>query len=637
MAEKVEGAYGAEQIQVLDGLEHIRKRPGMYISSTDEKGLHHLVSEVVDNSIDEALAGYCDRVDVTINADGSCTVVDNGRGIPTAIHPKEGISTVEVVFTKVNAGGKFGGDSGYKVSSGLHGVGVKAVNALSEWLEVEVSQNGHVYKQVYNRGVAQRPLAIIGDTEKTGTKVTFFPDAEIFETVVFKYDTLKARLKELAFLNKGLTITLTDKREGKERSDSFFYQGGIRELVEEINKGSETLFETPLYFEEQDGTTVCEIALQYNESYNEVIYSYANNVNTIDGGTHVEGLKLALTKVINDAGRRLNILKESDRLTGEDVREGITAVVSVKLENAQFVSQTKDKLNNSFIRSFVSKCVAERFGTYIEEHPQEARELVLRCITAQKARDAARNARELTRRKGVLESTTLPGKLADCSDKRPELCEIYIVEGDSAGGTAKQGRDRRFQAILPLRGKILNVEKVRLNRVLENAEIKAMITAFGCGILDDFDESKLRYDRIISMTDAAVDGAHIRILLLTFLFRYMRPLIEHGHVYSAKPPLYKASVKGKEDVYLYSEEAKTAFDAENNNKVEYQRYKGLGEMSTEQLWDTTMNPATRTLVKVSMKDAVEADKMFSILMGESPALRRQFIEENATLVTDLDI
>lgn len=637
MAEKVEGAYGAEQIQVLDGLEHIRKRPGMYISSTDEKGLHHLVSEVVDNSIDEALAGYCDRVNVTINADGSCTVVDNGRGIPTAIHPKEGISTVEVVFTKVNAGGKFGGDSGYKVSSGLHGVGVKAVNALSEWLEVEVSQNGHVYKQVYNRGVAQRPLAIIGDTEKTGTKVTFFPDAEIFETVVFKYDTLKARLKELAFLNKGLTITLTDKREGKERSDSFFYQGGIRELVEEINKGSETLFETPLYFEEQDGTTVCEIALQYNESYNEVIYSYANNVNTIDGGTHVEGLKLALTKVINDAGRRLNILKESDRLTGEDVREGITAVVSVKLENAQFESQTKDKLNNSFIRSFVSKCVAERFGTYIEEHPQEARELVLRCITAQKARDAARNARELTRRKGVLESTTLPGKLADCSDKRPELCEIYIVEGDSAGGTAKQGRDRRFQAILPLRGKILNVEKVRLNRVLENAEIKAMITAFGCGILDDFDESKLRYDRIISMTDADVDGAHIRILLLTFLFRYMRPLIEHGHVYSAKPPLYKASVKGKEDVYLYSEEAKTAFDAENNNKVEYQRYKGLGEMSTEQLWDTTMNPATRTLVKVSMKDAVEADKMFSILMGESPALRRQFIEENATLVTDLDI
>ncbi len=637
MTEKVETAYGAEQIQVLDGLEHIRKRPGMYISSTDEKGLHHLVSEVVDNSIDEALAGYCDRVDVTINADGSCTVVDNGRGIPTEIHPKEGISTVEVVFTKVNAGGKFGGDSGYKVSSGLHGVGVKAVNALSEWLEAEVYQNGHVYRQVYNRGVPQRPLAIVGDTDRTGTKVTFFPDAEIFETIAFRYDILKIRLKELAFLNKGLTINLTDLRGETPKQDSFCYEGGIRELVEELNRGQQTLFETPLYFEDRDGTTVCEIALQYNEGYSEVIYSYANNVNTIDGGTHVEGLKLALTKVINDAGRKLNVLKESDKLTGEDVREGITAVVSVKLENAQFESQTKDKLNNSFIRPFVSKAVAEKFGTYLEEHPSEARELVLRCITAQKARDAARNARELTRRKGILETTTLPGKLADCSDKRPELCEIYIVEGDSAGGTAKQGRDRRFQAILPLRGKILNVEKVRLNRVLENAEIKAMITAFGCGILDDFDESKLRYDRIISMTDADVDGAHIRILLLTFLFRYMRPLIEHGHVYSAMPPLYKASVKGKEDVYLYSEEEKTAYDAENNNKVEYQRYKGLGEMSTEQLWDTTMNPATRTLIKVSMKDAMEADKMFSILMGESPALRRQFIEENATLVTDLDI
>ena len=637
MAEKVEGAYGAEQIQVLDGLEHIRKRPGMYISSTDERGLHHLVSEVVDNSIDEALAGYCDTIHVTINADGSCTVEDNGRGIPTAIHPKEGISTVEVVFTKVNAGGKFGGDSGYKVSSGLHGVGVKAVNALSEWLEAEVSQNGNVYKQVYNRGVPQRSLQIIGDTDKTGTKVTFFPDAEIFETIVFKYETLKGRLKELAFLNKGLTITLCDKRGETERKDSFCYEGGIRELVEEINKANNTLFSEPLYFEGQDGTTVCEIAMQYNESYNEVIYSYANNVNTIDGGTHVDGLKLALTKVINDAGKKLNVLKESDRLTGEDVREGITAVVSVKLENAQFESQTKDKLNNSFVRAFVSKCVSERFGTYIEEHPSEARELVLRCITAQKARDAARSARELTRRKGVLESTTLPGKLADCSDKRPELCEIYIVEGDSAGGTAKQGRDRRFQAILPLRGKILNVEKVRLNRVLENAEIKAMITAFGCGILDDFDESKLRYDRIISMTDADVDGAHIRILLLTFLFRYMRPLIEHGHVYSAMPPLYKASVKGKDDVYLYSEEEKAAYDALNNNKVEYQRYKGLGEMSTEQLWETTMNPATRTLIKVSMKDAVEADKMFTVLMGESPALRRQFIEENATLVKDLDI
>ena len=637
MTEKVEGEYGAEQIQVLDGLEHIRKRPGMYISSTDAKGLHHLVHEVVDNSIDEALAGYCTHIEVWLNADGSCTVQDNGRGIPTDIHPKEGISTLEVVFTKVNAGGKFGGDSGYKVSSGLHGVGVKAVNALSEWLEAEVYQNGRVYKQVYNRGVPQRSVSVVGDTDITGTKVTFMPDDEIFETTTFSFDSLKGRLRELAYLNKGLRITLEDKRPGEEKKDSFCYEGGIRSFVEELNKNrDEVLFPEPVYFEETDGDTVCEVAIQYNESYNEVIYSYANNVNTIDGGTHVEGLKMALTKVINDAGRKLNVLKESDKLTGEDVREGITAVVSVKLVNAQFESQTKDKLNNSSIRAFVNKCVTEHMSTFLEENPAVARELVLRCITAQKARDAARNARELTRRKGILESTTLPGKLADCSDRRPELCEIYIVEGDSAGGTAKQGRDRRFQAILPLRGKILNVEKVRLNRVLENEEIKSMITAFGCGILDDFDESKLRYDRIISMTDADVDGAHIRILLYTFLFRFMRPLIEHGHVYSALPPLYKASSKGKED-YLYSEEEKVAYDAQATSKIEYQRYKGLGEMSKEQLWETTMNPSTRTLVRVTMEDAAEADTMFTMLMGENPELRRKFIEENASLVTDLDI
>ena len=637
MAERVEGEYGAEQIQVLDGLEHIRKRPGMYISSTDAKGLHHLVHEVVDNSIDEALAGYCTHIEVVLNADGSCSVSDNGRGIPTDIHPKEGISTLEVVFTKVNAGGKFGGDSGYKVSSGLHGVGVKAVNALSEWLEAEVYQNGHIYKQVYNRGVPQRSVAIVGDTQITGTKVTFMPDDEIFETTVFNYDALKGRLRELAYLNKGLRISLEDKRPGQEKRDSFCYEGGIRSFVEELNKSrEELLFPEPVYFEESDGDTVCEVAIQYNESYNEVIYSYANNVNTIDGGTHVEGLKMALTKVINDAGRKLNVLKENDKLTGEDVREGITAVVSVKLVNAQFESQTKDKLNNSSIRAFVNKCVTEHMGTFLEENPEIGRAPVPRCITAQKARDAARNARDLTRRKGILESTTLPGKLADCSDRRSELCEIYIVEGDSAGGTAKQGRDRRFQAILPLRGKILNVEKVRLNRVLENEEIKSMITAFGCGILDDFDESKLRYDRIISMTDADVDGAHIRILLFTFLFRFMRPLIEHGHVYSALPPLYKASSKGKEE-YLYSEEEKIAYDAQATGKVEYQRYKGLGEMSKEQLWDTTMNPATRTLVRVTMKDAAEADQMFSMLMGENPELRRKFIEENASLVTDLDI
>ncbi len=637
MAERVEAEYGAEQIQVLDGLEHIRKRPGMYISSTDAKGLHHLVHEVVDNSIDEALAGYCTHIEVAINDDGSCTVQDNGRGIPTDIHPKEGISTLEVVFTKVNAGGKFGGDSGYKVSSGLHGVGVKAVNALSEWLEAEVYQNGHVYKQIYNRGVPQRSVQIVGDTDKTGTKVVFLPDADIFETTVFNYDTLKGRLRELAYLNKGLRISLEDKRVGQERADSFCYEGGICSFVEELNKSrDEVLFPAPVYFEESEGDTVCEVAIQYNESYNEVIYSYANNVNTIDGGTHVEGLKMALTKVINDAGRKLNVLKDSDKLTGEDVREGITAVVSVKLVNAQFESQTKDKLNNSFIRAFVNRCVTEHMATFLEENPNVARELVLRCITAQKARDAARSARELTRRKGILGSTTLPGKLADCSDKRSELCEIYIVEGDSAGGTAKQGRDRRFQAILPLRGKILNVEKVRQHRVLENEEIKSMITAFGCGILDDFDESKLRYDRIISMTDADVDGAHIRILLYTFLFRYMRPLIEHGHVYAAKPPLYKAVCKGNTD-YLYSEEEKLAYDAQAPAKVEYQRYKGLGEMSKEQLWDTTMNPATRTLIRVTMQDAAEADQMFSMLMGENPELRRKFIEENASLVTDLDV
>ena len=640
--------YGADDITILEGLDAVRLRPGMYIGSTGTRGLHHILWEIVDNAVDEAANGFADKIDVRIYKDGSVSVEDNGRGIPTDIHPKTKVSGVQVVFTQLHAGGKFD-EHNYSFSGGLHGVGASVTNALSKWLKVRVNKDGDTWEMEFHSyfdeaknkvesGVPVAPLKKTGKCGKAhGTFVHFMPDDTVFSTVQYQLSTVSHRLKELAFLNKGLTITLTDKRGEKERTDTFCYVGGIRELVEEINSGAETLFPEPLYFEEQEGTTVCEIALQYNESYNEVIYSYANNVNTIDGGTHVDGLKLALTKVINDAGRKLNILKENDRLTGEDVREGITAVVSVKLENAQFESQTKDKLNNSFIRTFVSKCVADRFGTYIEEHPAEARELVLRCITAQKARDAARSARELTRRKGLLESSALPGKLADCSDRRPELCEIYIVEGDSAGGTAKSGRDRRFQAILPLRGKILNVEKVRLNRVLENAEIKAMITAFGCGILDDFDESKLRYDRIISMTDADVDGAHIRILLLTFLFRYMRPLIEHGHVYSAMPPLYKASVKGKEDVYLYSEEEKTAYDAANNNKVTYQRYKGLGEMSTEQLWDTTMNPATRTLVKVSIKDAVEADKMFSILMGESPALRRQFIEENATLVKDLDI
>ena len=635
MTDKVQGEYGEEQIQVLEGLEPVRKRPGMYIGSTDERGLHHLVQEIVDNSIDEALAGYCDTIRVRINKDGSCTVTDNGRGIPTGIHHKEGVSSVELVLTKLHAGGKFGG-GGYKISGGLHGVGLSVVNALSEWLEVEVYQNGHIHKQVYNRGVPQRALAVVGDTDKTGTQVTFYPDGDIFETIVFNYDNLKVRLRELAYLNKGLTISLEDLRGEKPRFDEFRYEGGILHFVEDINKNKEVLFEEPLYFEDKQEDYSIEVAIQYNDGYNELIMSYANNIHTEEGGTHLDGFKAALTKVINDAGHKLNILKENDKLTGEDVREGITAIVSVKLTEPQFEGQTKTKLGNSFMRGLVQKATVEHLGTYLEENPSKARELVLRCITAQKARDAARNARELTRRKGVLESTTLPGKLADCSEKRSELCEIYLVEGDSAGGTAKQGRDRRFQAILPLRGKILNVEKARLNRVLENEEIKSMITAFGCGIHDDFDESKLRYDRIICMTDADVDVSHIRILLLTFFFRFMRPLIEKGHVYVAQPPLYKAT-RGKEEKYMYSDAELDEYRSANPGKFDLQRYKGLGEMNSTQLWETTMNPATRTLLRVNMKDAVEADEMFSLLMGEKPELRRQFIEQNAKLVAELDV
>ena len=635
MAEKVQGEYGQEQIQVLEGLEPVRKRPGMYIGSTDERGLHHLVQEIVDNSIDEALAGYCNAIRVTINADGSCSVEDNGRGIPTGIHAKEGISSVELVLTKLHAGGKFGG-GGYKISGGLHGVGLSVVNALSEWLEVEVYQNGHVYRQIYNRGVPQRALAIVGDTDKTGTKVTFYPDGDIFETVIFNYDNLKVRLRELAYLNKGLTISIRDERETPPKFNEFCYEGGILHFVEDLNRNKETLFEKPVYFEEEQDDSSIEVAIQYNDSYSETIFSYANNIHTEEGGTHLDGFKSALTKVINEAGHRLNILKGDDKLTGEDVREGITAVISVKLTEPQFEGQTKTKLGNSGMRTFVMRATTEHLGTYLEENPSQARELILRCLTAQKARDAARNARELTRRKGILENTTLPGKLADCSERRAELCEIYLVEGDSAGGTAKQGRDKRFQAILPLRGKILNVEKARLNHVLANEEIKSMITAFGCGIHDDFDESKLRYDRIICMTDADVDGSHIRILLLTFFFRFMRPLIEKGHVYVAQPPLYKAT-RGKEEKYMYSDAELEAYRNSNPGKFDLQRYKGLGEMNSTQLWETTMNPATRTLLRVNMKDAVEADEMFSLLMGEKPELRRQFIEQNAKLVAELDV
>ena len=635
MAEKVQGEYGQEQIQVLEGLEPVRKRPGMYIGSTDERGLHHLVQEIVDNSIDEALAGYCNAIRVTINADGSCSVEDNGRGIPTGIHAKEGISSVELVLTKLHAGGKFGG-GGYKISGGLHGVGLSVVNALSEWLEVEVYQNGHVYRQIYNRGVPQRALAVVGDTDKTGTKVTFYPDGDIFETVIFNYDNLKVRLRELAYLNKGLTISIRDERETPPKFNEFCYEGGILHFVEDLNRNKETLFEKPVYFEEEQDDSSIEVAIQYNDSYSETIFSYANNIHTEEGGTHLDGFKSALTKVINEAGHRLNILKGDDKLSGDDVREGITAVISVKLTEPQFEGQTKTKLGNSGMRTFVMRATTEHLGTYLEENPSQARELILRCVTAQKARDAARNARELTRRKGILENTTLPGKLADCSERRAELCEIYLVEGDSAGGTAKQGRDKRFQAILPLRGKILNVEKARLNHVLANEEIKSMITAFGCGIHDDFDESKLRYDRIICMTDADVDGSHIRILLLTFFFRFMRPLIEKGHVYVAQPPLYKAT-RGKEEKYMYSDAELEAYRNSNPGKFDLQRYKGLGEMNSTQLWETTMNPATRTLLSVNMKDAVEADEMFSLLMGEKPELRRQFIEQNAKLVAELDV
>ncbi len=632
--EKVQNAYGESQIQVLEGLDPVRKRPGMYIGSTDERGLHHLVQEIVDNAIDEALAGYCDTVTITLNRDGSCSVTDNGRGIPTDIHHTEKISAVEVVLTKLHAGGKFGG-GGYKISGGLHGVGLSVVNALSEWLEVDVYQKGKHFHQVYNRGIPQRRLEVVGDAENTGTKVTFYPDDEIFETTVFIYDTLRYRLRELAYLNRGLTIILEDQREGKERKDVFCYEGGIVSFVEDLNKNKETLFPAPIYLEVNNAENKVEVAIQYNDGYSENVYSFANNINTEEGGTHVEGFRNALTKIINDAGKKLNVLKDDDRLSGEDVREGITAVVSVKLTEPQFEGQTKTKLGNSEMRSIVSSAMVEKFGTYLEENPTKAKELILRCITAQRAREAARNARDLTRRKGALESTTLPGKLADCSEKRSELCEIYLVEGDSAGGSAKQGRDRRFQAILPLRGKILNVEKARLNRILENEEIKSMITAFGAGINENFDESKLRYDRIICMTDADVDGSHIRILLLTFFFRFMRPLVERGHVYIAQPPLYKAT-KGKVDKYFYDDESLNAYIAEVG-KCEVQRYKGLGEMNPEQLWETTMNPATRTLLRVRMEDAVAADQTFTLLMGEKVELRRQFIEENAKLVSELDI
>ena len=634
--EEVKHSYNATDIQVLEGLDPVRKRPGMYIGSTDARGLHHLVTEVVDNSIDEALAGYCTHISVEILSDGAVRVTDNGRGIPVGVIEKEGKSAVEVVLTKLHAGGKFG-SGGYKISGGLHGVGVSCVNALSEWLVAEVRQGGKLYRIRFNRGVAERSLAEVGTAEDTGTTITFYPDGDIFETLDFNYDTMKSRLRELAYLNKGLTIEIADERVEPARREVFCYEGGIVSFVESLNRNKETIFENVVYFDAQYVDSEIEVAMQYNDSYTDTILAFANNINTEEGGTHLDGFKAAITKVINDYGRKAGSLKESDKLSGEDVREGLTAVISVKLAEPQFEGQTKTKLGNSSMRAAVAKSVTEGLGTYLEEHPREAKELVLKTVTAQRAREAARAARETARRKSALESTTLPGKLADCTDKDPKACEIYLVEGDSAGGSAKQGRDRRFQAILPLRGKILNVEKARLHKVLENEEIKAMITAFGCGINADYDESKLRYDRIICMTDADVDGSHIRILMLTFFFRFMRPLIENGHVYIAQPPLYKLA-RGKQEWYFYDDDALNAFYEENGRKgYDLQRYKGLGEMNPEQLWETTMDPKSRTLLRVTMEDAISADEMFSVLMGEQPELRRAFIEENAKLVEELDV
>ncbi|MDE7071535.1 MAG: DNA topoisomerase (ATP-hydrolyzing) subunit B [Clostridia bacterium] len=628
--------YTQDNIQVLEGLEPVRKRPGMYIGSTDERGLHHLVYEVVDNAIDEAMAGYCDKVIIEIMQDGAVRVIDNGRGIPTGIIPKEGKSAVEVVLTKLHAGGKFGG-GGYKFSGGLHGVGVSCVNALSEWLDVEVAQNGKLHKMTFNRGVAQRPLAVVGNTNNRGTTITFYPDRDIFETTDFNYATLKHRIQELAYLNKGLRIELKDSRPLKEQQEEFYYEGGIVEYVDVLN-GDKGVLEKPFYIHAETDQYQVEIAMQYNDSYSENIFSYANNINTHEGGTHLDGFKAVLTKLFNDYATNFKLLKNEEKLSGEDCREGLVAIVSVKLIDPQFEGQTKTKLGNSFMRGVVSKVMTEKFGEYLEENPKSAKELVLKAVNAKKARDAARSARDLTRRKSVLESTTLPGKLADCSDKDPRKCEIYLVEGDSAGGTAKQGRDRRFQAILPLRGKILNVEKARLNRVLESEEIKNMITTFGCGIHDDCDVNKLKYDRIICMTDADVDGSHIRILLLTFFYRFMKPIVEQGHVYIAQPPLYKVTQKGsKKENYFYDDVSLEQFLVSIGRKGEIQRYKGLGEMDAEQLWDTTMNPETRTLLRVNLKDAEEADEIFSVLMGDEPDKRRTFIEENANLVKDLDV
>ena len=640
--EKVQHEYGADEIQILEGLEAVRKRPGMYIGSTSSRGLHHLVYEIVDNSVDEALAGFCTEIQVTVNKDNSVTVIDNGRGIPVGINHKSGLPAVEVVFTVLHAGGKFGG-GGYKVSGGLHGVGASVVNALSNWLEVEICHDGKVYKQRYERGKVVYKLKVVGECEegKTGTKVTFMPDDTIFEETVFDYNILKQRFREMAFLTKGLKILLRDEREEELIERTFHYEGGIKEFVTYLNKSKEALYEDVIYCEGMVNNVQVEVAMQHNDSYNETTYGFVNNITTPEGGTHIMGFRNALTKTFNDYARKNKLLKDSEpNLSGEDIREGLTAIVSVKIEEPQFEGQTKQKLGNSEARGAVDSVVSKQLEIYLEQNPMIAKQTIEKSVLAQRAREAARKARELTRRKSALDGMSLPGKLADCSDKNPENCEIYIVEGDSAGGSAKTARNRATQAILPLRGKILNVEKARLDRIYGNAEIKAMITAFGTGIHDDFDISKLRYHKIIIMTDADVDGAHISTLLLTFLYRFMPELIKQGYVYLAQPPLYKLE-KNKKIWYAYSDEELDSILQEvgrdTNNKI--QRYKGLGEMDAEQLWDTTMDPEHRVLLRVTMDDetASELDLTFTTLMGDKVEPRREFIEENAKYVQNLDI
>ena len=637
--------YGEEQIQVLEGLEAVRKRPGMYIGSTDARGLHHLVYEIVDNSVDEALAGYCKEIDVQINGDGSVTVRDDGRGFPVGEHPKMHRPAVEVCLTVLHAGGKFGG-GGYKVSGGLHGVGASVVNALSRRFIVTVYQGGKVYQQEYARGKYIYDLKVIGDTDRTGTTIQFWPDVRsednpegIFETGEFEYETLRNRLREMAFLNKGIRIRFRDERVEPAKEKDFCYEGGLKEFVLFLNQNKNPLFPEPIYTEGLKDGILVEMAMQYNDSYAENVYSFANNIATPDGGTHLTGFNTALTRAINDYAFRYKMLKENEaKLKGEDVRESLTAIISIKMEDPQFESQTKSKLGSGQVRGVVDSLVSEELTTYLEENPTVAKAIVSRCVDAQRAREAARKARDATRRKTVLESASLPGKLADCSERDPAKCEIFMVEGDSAGGSAKGGRDSKTQAILPLRGKILNVEKVRLDRALENKEIRAMITAFGCGFGDQFDESKLRYHRIVCMTDADVDGAHIRILLLTFFYRFMRPLVEKGYVYAAMPPLYKVT-KGKTSRYVYDDDElqRVLDEIGREPKPDIQRYKGLGEMSAQQLWDTTMNPETRMMMRITPDDAMEADRLFTLLMGDQVEPRKQFIQENSDLVRDLDV